>query len=260
MKSSPKALILRGPGTNCDQETTWALELAGAECYPVHINLLMRHPAYLKRYHLLALPGGFTYGDDVSAGAIFAVEIREFLGAELKAFIDAGKLVVGICNGFQILIKSGFLPSGDLKNKATLSFNDSAKFECRWIYLRKNQKNQSPFLRKLPEIFPCPVAHAEGKFMVSDDSVLDAMLEKNQIAFIYVDETGYAFKYPVNPNGSIHSIAGITDPTGRVLGLMPHPERNIFARQHPNFRRDFPGAGAGLKFFEGAIEYIKREL
>jgi phosphoribosylformylglycinamidine synthase len=262
MKSKPKVLILRGPGTNCDQETIWALELASAECFPFHINLVMKNPSVLRDYHLLALPGGFTYGDDISAGAVFATEIREFLGSELRDFIDSGKLVVGICNGFQILIKSGFLPSNGLENKTTLFFNDSAKFECRWIHLRKNHTNPSPFLSKLPDILPCPVAHAEGKFMVENEDVLKKIENSNQVAFTYVDSNGKTGDYPVNPNGSIGDIAGITDPTGRVLGLMPHPERNIFPRLHPNFRRpDFTQkAGAGLKFFEGAVDYIQRNL
>lgn len=260
MTNSPKALILRGPGTNCDQETIWALELAGANCFSLHINFLMKNPSYLKDYHMLVLPGGFTYGDDISAGAVFAVEIREFLGSELKNFVDDGKLVVGICNGFQILMKSKFLPSDKLANKATLFFNDSAKFECRWVHLKKNPKNKSPFLSKVPDVFPCPVAHAEGKFMVSDRSVIDELNQNNQIAFTYVDENGEPGDYPINPNGSINDIAGITDPTGRVLGLMPHPERNIFRRQHPNFRRKQSGAGDGLKFFQGAVEYVRREL
>ena len=261
MSLIPQALILRGPGTNCDQETSWALELAGSGFTSRHINRLIENPSLMHDFQMLVLPGGFTYGDDISAGAVMALEIREKLGSDLKTFIKAGKLVVGICNGFQILIKSGFLPGNDFAQKTTLFSNDSAKYECRWIYLKKNPKNNSPFLAKLPEIFHCPVAHAEGKFIVSNKKILDSLSKNNQVAFQYVDAEGNPGEYPVNPNGSIDGIAGITDPTGRVFGLMPHPERNIFKSQHPGFRRgNTPGDGAGLRFFEGAVEYIKKEL
>ncbi|MFH1515086.1 MAG: phosphoribosylformylglycinamidine synthase I [bacterium] len=261
MGNTPKSLIMRGPGTNCNQETKWALELCGSEVEECHINRLMNKPDILRDYQLLAIPGGFTYGDDISAGAVLALEIRKFLGDELSAFIDSGKLVVGICNGFQVLIKSGFLPGNNLKKKTTLFFNDSAKFECRWIYLKKNEKNNSPFLSLLPDILPCPVAHAEGKFITDESETLKKIENSNQVAFKYVDKSGKPGNYPVNPNGSLSDIAGITDPTGRVLGMMPHPERSIFPNQLPDIRRDNgTGAADGLKLFEGAISYIKKNL
>lgn len=261
MAKFPKALIMRGPGTNCDQEAKWALELAGARVDDCHINRMMKNPQILRDYQLLALPGGFTYGDDISAGAVLALEIRKFLGDELTAFIEAGKLVVGICNGFQVLIKSGFLPGNGLENKTTLFFNDSAKFECRWIHLKKNEKNKSPFLSLLPDIIPCPVAHAEGKFIVDDENTLQKIQSGNQVAFEYVDKSGNHGDYPVNPNGSVAHIAGITDITGRVLGMMPHPERNIFANQLPDIHRDnHKGSAVGLELFKGAIEYVSSNL
>lgn len=261
MRDKPKALIMRGPGTNCDQETIWALQIAGADVESFHINLLRKNPDILQKFQLLAIPGGFTYGDDISAGAVLALEIRQFLGDELKKFIDDGKLVVGICNGFQVLIKSGFLPGNNLSRKTTLFFNDSAKFECRWIYLKKNSMNESPFLARLPEILPCPVAHAEGKFIVNDKETFNDLTQANQIAFTYVDADGNSGDYPINPNGSDGHIAGITDSTGRVLGMMPHPERNIFWNHHPNARRDnSSNMAAGSKLFEGAVEYIKEQL
>jgi phosphoribosylformylglycinamidine synthase I len=261
MKNKPEALIMRGPGTNCDQETIWALELAGAKVTSFHINRLMENPSILNDFHLLAIPGGFTYGDDISAGAVLALEIRKFLGEELRRFISDGKLVVGICNGFQVLIKSGFLPGNDLSGKATLFFNDSAKFECRWIHLKKNESSQSPFLSRLPDVIPCPVAHAEGKFITQDSQTLDSIITNEQVAFTYVDRNGNKGKYPVNPNSSVADIAGITDKTGRVLGMMPHPERNIFTNHLPDFRRDSAvNAGAGLLFFESAVEYITDNL
>ena len=261
MSLIPQALILRGPGTNCDQETSWALELAGAGFTLRHINRLIENPSLIHDFQMIVLPGGFTYGDDISAGAVMALEIREKLGEDLKKFIKAGKLVAGICNGFQILIKSGFLPGNNFAQKTTLFSNDSAKYECRWIFLKKNPDNKSPFLSKLPDIFPCPVAHAEGKFIVSDKKILNSLYERNQVALQYVDADGKSGDYPVNPNGSIDSIAGITDSTGRIFGLMPHPERNIFKSQHPQFRRgNITGAGAGLRFFEGAVEYLKNNL
>jgi phosphoribosylformylglycinamidine synthase I len=253
-----KALIMRGPGTNCNMEAQWAMELCGAEVESFHINRLIENPQILRNFHLLTLPGGFTYGDDISAGAVLALEIRKFLGEELRKFIDGGKLVIGICNGFQVLIKSGFLPGNSLNGKATLFFNDSAKFECRWINLKKNDKNKSPFLSRLPSIIPCPVAHAEGKFITSDKKTLKSVESQNQVAFTYVDKSGKEGDYPVNPNGSMGHIAGITDETGRVLGMMPHPERNIFPTHLPDLRRINPsGVSIGLKLFEGGIEYLK---
>ncbi len=257
--SKPKALVLRAAGTNCDRETQYALELAGFEADRVHVFRLMENPALLAEYQMLAIPGGFSYGDDVAAGKILANQMLQKLQEPLNDFIAAGKAALGICNGFQVLIKSGLLPWGKVcresaNRDATLGWNDSGKFETRWVYLRA-ETDKCVFLKK-GDMLPMPVAHGEGKFIPRDDGVFDRLVGDGQVALRYVDADGNSGSYPVNPNGSTSDIAGICDPTGRVMGLMPHPERFVVKTQHPRWTRENIDTPAGLTVFQRAFEYV----
>ena len=259
MVKKPKVIVLRTAGTNCDIETAHAFTLCGAIAELVHINELSRREKQLKDYQILAIPGGFTYGDDIASGKILANEIKYSLGQELKRFIKDGKLVIGICNGFQVLVKAGILPGLNGNGiSASLSFNDSGKFEDRWTYLGTRDKGQGTWCvwtRGLKKIIYLPVAHGEGKFIPRDKKAL----KKDQIVFQYVDEKGKKASYPYNPNGSVKNIAGICDPTGRVLGMMPHPERHILGTQHPRWTREgLKKFGDGLAIFKNAVNYFKR--
>ncbi|MFQ3675238.1 MAG: phosphoribosylformylglycinamidine synthase I [Endomicrobiia bacterium] len=236
IKNSTKALVLRAPGTNCDLETLRALELVGFETFSAHINELINKSLKLDTYNLLVIPGGFSFGDYISAGKIFAVEIVYKLKSEIEKFVfDSNKFVVGICNGFQVLVKMGLLPEPTFKQQCTLIENDSGKFECRWVHLKVNKNNPSP-LRNLPSIIQLPIAHAEGKFVAKED-VITKLFSNNQVLFQYCDLNGNLSNFfPVNPNGSIKNIAGITNDKGNIIGLMPHPERFVLKQQHPSWR------------------------
>jgi len=261
-----KACILRTAGTNCDKETAFAFSKAGAEAELVHINRLIANEKTLHDYQVLAIPGGFTYGDDIAAGKILANELKCRLTQELEKFINDGKLIIGICNGFQILVKAGLLPgNGDLEQEASLIINDSGKFEDRWVYLKvqsaKPKTKSCVWTKALPEIIYLPVAHGEGKFIVKDKKILERLKKNRQIVFQYCDERGDPARYPYNPNGSVEQIAGICDETGRVLGLMPHPERYISPSQHPRWsvsksKKD----GDGKAIFRNAVDYAKKYL
>ncbi len=264
----PKVCVLRTAGTNCDQETAFAFFEAGGRPELLHINTLISGEKNLEDYQILAIPGGFSYGDDVAAGKILANELRFKLRQELGNFIHGGRLIIGICNGFQILVKSGFLPGNpELKQEASLIINDSAKFEDRWVYLsskvRKFASSQVKCIwtKDLPEIIYLPVAHGEGKFITKDKSVLKRLREGGQVVFQYCDERGRFSGYPDNPNGSEEHIAGITDATGRILGLMPHPERHISAFQHPRWQKmRNKQDGDGMKIFINGVEYARENL
>ncbi|HYF49023.1 MAG TPA: phosphoribosylformylglycinamidine synthase I, partial [Planctomycetota bacterium] len=228
--ASARVLILRAPGTNCDQETAFAFQQAGAQTTSLHVKSLCQSPAKLQEFSILAFPGGFSYGDDLGSGVILANEITQTLYEPFKRFIERGGLVLGICNGFQVLVKTGFLPgssyapkSPDQPPAATLTFNDSQRFEDRWVTLRV-EPSQSPFLEgEAGRVLTFPVAHGEGKFVARDAETLQKIEEGKQVAFRYVSSAGSPPAYPENPNGAQNDIAGITDETGRVLGLMPHP-------------------------------------
>jgi phosphoribosylformylglycinamidine synthase I len=264
----PKVCVLRAAGTNCDHETRFAFAKAKGEPELVHINTLMNKKRSLDEYRILALPGGFTYGDDIGAGRILANELRCKLADQLRDFIGDGKLIIGICNGFQILVKAGLLPgSENLTQEATLTLNDSAKFEDRWVYL-KSQSHQvtTPhakciWTKELPGIIYLPVAHGEGKFITRDKAVLLRLKQKGQVVLQYCDEAGRLGGYPANPNGSVENIAGICDEGGRILGLMPHPERHIACSQHPRWCQEkMGGEGDGLQIFKNAVEYARKNL
>jgi len=212
----------------------------------------------LDDFHILALPGGFSYGDDIASGRIFANELRFKLEDSLRKFIADGKLIIGICNGFQILVKSGLLPGTiNAGQTASLMINDSGKFESRWVYLKP--VGDCVWTKGLKKIIYLPVAHGEGKFVVNDKQVLSRWNKNKQIVFQYCDAHGKLTGYPDNPNGSMENIAGITDETGRVFGLMPHPERHIFPAQHP--RKDqLKQAADGLQIFKNGVNFIKKNF
>ncbi|MFC1703297.1 phosphoribosylformylglycinamidine synthase I [Candidatus Omnitrophota bacterium] len=259
-----KTIVLRTAGTNCDEETAFAFTASGAASELVHINELLAGRKSLEDYQILAIPGGFTYGDDIAAGRILANELKHKLWNEVKKFIRKGKLIIGICNGFQILVKAGILPgSGSFTQKATLMLNDSGKFEDRWVYLKSQASNgRCVWTKNLSKITYLPVAHAEGKFAVEDSRVLQRLKKNNQIIFQYCDAQGKSAAYPYNPNGSVEHIAGICDTTGRVFGLMPHPERHFFFEHHPRWTRfsSRKKFGDGAQIFKNGVAYAKKHL
>ncbi|MFQ5861758.1 MAG: phosphoribosylformylglycinamidine synthase I [Candidatus Brocadiales bacterium] len=255
-----KALVLRTAGTNCDWETEYALKKVGAEANRIHINRLLEKRDLLRSYHIFVLPGGFTYGDDIAAGKILANLLRFHLEENIREFLQEGKLIMGICNGFQALVKSRLLPALDSgTQEATLTFNDSNRFEARWVHLRACS-GKSVYVKE-GELLYLPVAHAEGKFMTRDKGVLDRLGNSSQIIFKYVNEKGECAGYPYNPNGSVDGIAGVCDPTGRILGMMPHPERYIEPMQHPRWQREDGGEEPhGTLIFKNAVKYVKKNL
>ena len=252
----PKVLVIRAAGTNCDVETAYAFDLAGAVSQRLYIDELEH--ADLTDYQIIALPGGFTYGDDIAAGKILANEIKYKFREKFLKFIEKDNLIIGICNGFQVLVKCGILPAFNNNFEAqsvSLVANDSERFEDRWVYL-KVHKERSIFTKGMESIITLPVAHAEGKFVVKDDSVLKRI--KEHIVFQYVDKNGNEADYPFNPNGSILGIAGISDKTGRIMGLMPHPERHISSLQHPHHTREkLEGMSDGFYIFNNAVSYFR---
>lgn len=256
----PRVLILRAPGTNCDQETAFAFQRAGAATDVLHINRVLESPALFRQFQILCVPGGFSYGDDVAAGRILANQIQHHLAEHLVEFKEAGKLILGICNGFQVLIKSSVLLSPDSQGPlATLTWNDSGRYEDRWVRLGA-AGSQCVFLKGIESMY-LPVAHAEGKFVARGRQVLDRLQSSGQIVLRYQrlngDGDGGPIPYPDNPNGSQSAAAGISDPTGRVLGLMPHPERHLDPLQHPRWTRGEAGrAGDGLQLFTNAVEFF----
>jgi len=270
MKNKPNILVLKTDGINCDEELAFAFKIADGDPKIVHVNELRNKNESLKNYNILAIPGGFAYGDDIASGKILAVELTSFFSQELKKFIERkNTLVIGICNGFQVLIRTGLLPFGTIgKIQATLANNDSGHFECRWIRVKVDAKTSCTFLQSLRDtIVTYQVAHGEGKFYAKP-SIIENIESKNLVTFRYVDDSGETTqKYPDNPNGSLHAIAGITDPTGRILGLMPHPERFVRMEQHPNWRRlkiknsthpSFSEGGQGLPIFENMVRFVKK--
>jgi phosphoribosylformylglycinamidine synthase I len=251
-----RALVLRAPGANCDAEAVFALELAGASAQRLHINRLREQPALLDDFQILLLPGGFTYGDDVAAGKILAHQLRTFLGDRLKEFRDQGKLILGICNGFQVLIKAGLLvaPVADGSIPATLTYSVGG-FQDRWVRLRAEAARHCPFLSGYGEMF-VPIAHGEGRFFCKDETTLEQLRAQRQLVLRYVPNPDLP-DVPFNPNGSQADVAGICDQTGRVLGLMPHPERHVLPTQHPHWTRKGLGKeGDGLQLFRNAVDFF----
>jgi len=257
-----KALVLRAAGINCDMETVHALELAGAEAKAMHVNAIIEDKSVLEQFQIIVFPGGFSYGDDVAAGRVLSNQIIHHLSEPLKKFIDDGKLILGICNGFQVLVKTGLLPGLDPLGKqqsVTISYNDSGKFEDRWVYLAP-QTDRCVFIEPGQQIY-LPIAHGEGKVLTKDQATLEKLKSDGHIVFKYVDVDGNEGGFPVNPNGSTEAIAGLCDATGRVMGLMPHPERFVRATQHPRWTRLKGKAGNdGMTIFNNAIKYIQQNF
>lgn len=285
---APRVLILRAPGTNCDRETAYAFERAGAEAERVHVNRLLEGPSLVEGYQILCVPGGFCYGDDIAAGKILANQIRHHLAGTLSRFREQDRLILGICNGFQVLLKAGLLvPEEQGGPVATLAFNDSGRYEDRWVRLEIEPETPCVFLAGIDRL-ELPVAHAEGKLVCRDQEVLRSITRDRRISMRYVlgnvapvcDRLGTdaavsgevrvgasqngsdvvipdALPYPANPNGSVANIAGLCDPTGRVLGLMPHPERHLDPTRHPRWTRQAPRAeGDGMALFRNAVRYF----
>ncbi len=260
--ATPRVLVLRAPGTNCDRETAHAFERAGAQAEIAHINRLTEAPDKVKQFQILCLPGGFSYGDDVAAGKIFATQIQHHLRDAMQQFKDQEKLVLGICNGFQAILKSGLLFQDDSGGApATLTWNDRGKYEDRWVNLRVASP-QCVFLQGVERLY-LPVAHAEGKFVTRDAATFNQLEEQGSLVLRYArpDQNGELnadVPFPFNPNGSQANVAGVCDTSGRIFGLMPHPERYMDVTNHPRWSRgDAEHDPLGLVVFENAVRYFR---
>lgn len=258
--ATPRVVVLTGFGINCDYETRDAFILAGAEADRVHVNDLIENSAALGRYQILAVPGGFSFGDDIASGKVLANKLKYRMGEAFQKFLLKDSLVIGICNGFQVLVRLGVLPGageGLTEQKATLTYNDSGKFEDRWVRLEAVQHSPCVFTRGLKWI-ELPVRHGEGKFYTGDSAVLEQLDRNGQVVLRYATaDSSRPAPYPANPNGSEEDIAGICDPAGRVFGLMPHPEAFIHRYHHPRWtRQDQADEGQGLAIFRNAVDYF----
>lgn len=256
---SPEVCVLKTDGINCDEEMAYAFEVAGAKPEVVHVNQLRNDERRLGHYSVLAIPGGFSYGDDIASGNVLATELTSYLSDQLQDFVDKGKPVLGICNGFQVLVKTGLLPNRTLgEQQVTLANNEVGRFECRWIDLEAGQ-SASKFVR--PEDFaeqpiPMQTAHGEGRFFGNQDDIRQ-LKENGQVVFRYTTpELKSPAGYPENPNGAVDDIAGICDPSGVVLGMMPHPERSI-ASFHPHRERTKAAKSAATIIFGNIVDYAK---
>ena len=264
MTRKPRALVLTGYGINTDYETAHAFSLpaVGGEGVRVHLNDLTAAPQMLRDYQVFVIPGGFSFGDDIASGKVLAVKLRARLLEPLRDFVDRGRLVLGICNGFQVLVKLGLLPNlaGEGRQDVTLTFNDSGRFEDRWVYLEVNPASTCIFTMGMDRVY-LPVRHGEGKFIPRDAATL-ATLEAHQcIVMRYVDQGGQRAGYPWNPNGSVANVAGICDTTGRIFGLMPHPEAYLYRTNHPRWTREvLPPEGMGVQIFRNAVAYVNEAL
>lgn len=264
---TPRVLILHAPGTNRDRDAALACTLAGGAPEIVPINDLVSGARAFAAYQMLVLPGGFSYGDDLGAGRLWANDLTHRFSRDLDAFIAAGKPVIGICNGFQALVKAGYLPGPAPRQRVTLARNRRGAFECRWVRLRAAEGSGSLWTRGLEEDILCPVAHGEGRLAVPDEATREALWREGLVALTYVaaedvdgagEDLGRAAPvraeagYPANPNGSVDDIAGLTNAAGNVLGLMPHPENHVLAEQHPRWTRG-AGRGLGIALFQNGV-------
>ena len=256
----PRAIVLRAPGTNCDEETVDAWERAGATVETWHVNRLLEAPDGLDRFQILTIPGGFSYGDDLGAGRILATRLGDGSRRALRRFHDRGGLVLGICNGFQVLVRSGLLPGGPRAGRATLTLQRLGAFRGALGAARAPTPGLSPFV-DLSEPIELPVAHGEGKFLTAEPRGLDRLEANGQVVLRYADDSGQPTEeYPANPNGSAGAVAGVCDPTGRIFGLMPHPERHIDPLHHPRWTRRGRADGRrgdGLRIFRNAVAALR---
>lgn len=269
--SKVRVLVLSGYGLNCDNETAYSFELAGAESHKVHINSLIDGSRNLEDYQILVFGGGFSWGDDHGAGVVQSVRMKTHIGDKILKFIDDGKLVVGICNGFQTIVNMGLLPGFNndySKRSVALTYNDCGNFRDQWVNLTVNEKSPCVFTKGIENI-EFPIRHGEGKFFATD-AVLEKLVQNNQIVMQYSNKEGIPAEghFPDNPNGSIMDIAGICDPTGRVFGLMPHPEAFNHYTNHPDWTRikevprrkgecAFKEISDGVQLFKNAVDFIK---
>jgi phosphoribosylformylglycinamidine synthase subunit PurQ / glutaminase len=262
----PRVLILRAPGTNCDAETAFAFEHVGAQVRRVHVNRLIDDPGLGRGYQILCLPGGFSYGDDIAAGRILAQRLSVHLRELVEEFRQAQRLVLGICNGFQVMLRLGIFFSGEeTRPPATLAHNAQNRFEDRWVRLI-NKNSNSVFLSGIERMF-LPIAHAEGRIVLRDPTTAQRLLDNRQLGLCYAAAEQCSslslsaddlLDFPSNPNGSQFNLAGLSDATGRIFGLMPHPERFIDPTHHPYWTRlkDLPEHGEGRKLFENAVQFF----
>ncbi len=261
MKTKARILILKTDGINCDEELEFAFRLAGGNPEYVHVNDLRNNPKKILDYKIIALPGGFSYGDDIASGKILATEMTSFFSETIKKFIDRkDTLTIGICNGFQVLVRTGLLPFARIgQMDVTLANNYSGHLECRWVNLQIEDRNNSPFLRDMGgQKVSYQVAHGEGRFF-TQEKILDIIEDENLVGLRYINGTGKAtMSYPANPNGSLNAIAGITDSSGRIFGLMPHPERFVLREQYPNWRRLSIEDPHGLQIFKNAVKFVNK--
>jgi phosphoribosylformylglycinamidine synthase len=289
----PRVLILRSPGANCDGETQFAFQRAGAEADLVHINRLRENPKLLHDYQILCIPGGFSYGDDIAAGKILAHQLMTFLADEIRRFRDKEKLILGVCNGFQVILKAGLLiPPDEDGPLATLAHNRHGRFEDRWIHMTATP-GKCVWLKDIERLH-LPIAHGEGAFVCRKEWILRGLAEAGQVVLRYSEDGGRRTEdgrqkaedggrrtedgirtgivpssvlrppsllpFPINPNGSEGNVAGVCDATGRVLGLMPHPERHVLGTQHPRWTREgLKDEGDGMKLFRNAVEYFQQD-
>jgi phosphoribosylformylglycinamidine synthase len=264
-KATPRVIVLRAPGTNCDEETAAAWQLAAAEVETWHVGRLLEEPRALDRFAILTIPGGFSYGDDLGAGRILATRLGQALGDSLRRFHDRGGLIAGICNGFQVLVRCGLLPGpapagagGAAPCPATLAHNDSGRFEARWVRLLP-RPGLCPFVT-FSDPIELPVAHGEGKFLTADPHALEALDAEGRIVLKYADEQDRPTQdHPANPNGSALAAAAVCDPSGRIFGLMPHPERYTLGIHHPRWTRQagkLSKEGQGLRIFRSAVQAV----
>lgn len=254
-----KTLILTGYGINAEKELKWAFDLAGAESDIVHLEDVIENKSILKNYKVLAFPGGFSFGDHISSGKVFANLVKYNLFDEVQDFIAKDNLVIGICNGFQVITKLGLLPSfdNDYKPVVSLTGNDSGHFENRWVTV-KVEDSKSPWLKGINQL-SLPVRHGEGKLITKDQAVLERLKNNGHVALRYIDPSSpdKPASYPHNPNGAYYDIAGITNEKGNVFGLMPHPEAYYCKELHPNWTEGVEESKTGLDIFKNAVEYFK---
>jgi len=270
-----RAIVITGNGTNCEVEAAHACRLGGFdEAVIVHISDLLSGDIRLDDFHFINLTGGFLDGDDLGSAKAQANRLRyarvddlaEHLIDQFTRFIAAGKLILGVCNGFQLMVKMGLLPALDgvyLKQTTTLTFNDCGRFQDRWVYLKVNSASPSVYTKGVGKGLYLPIRHGEGKFVVDDPATLAAIEERNLAVFKYSDADYNAptMDFPLNPNGSVNAIAALCNETGRLMGMMPHPEAFVHRTQHPRWtREELPEEGDGLVLFRNAAEYVKLNL